>query len=202
MPRRRVVEKREILPDPKYNSVLVTQFVNSIMRNGKKKLARKIVDDAFTLVVQKLKDRFVQENEGQNGPVETNDHSSPINKPIAYEEIPSVVFHKALENIQPWVEVRSSRVGGGTYRVPKPIKTERRRALGLSFLRKAALNRKGNTKFGPGDNAMAKLLALEIVDAYENKGGAVKMCLDMHRSAKANQAYVQVQFQSPQELKL
>ena len=104
MPRRGNVPKREILPDPVYNSILVTKLVNSIMLDGKKGVAQKIVYDAFKAVEEKL---------GQN---------------------PLEVFNEALENIMPVLEVKARRVGGSTYQVPMEVRAERRQTLGLRWL--------------------------------------------------------------------
>ncbi len=104
MPRRREVPKREIAPDPKYNSVLVSKFINGLMRKGKKSLARRIFYEAMDIVAKRTK------------------------------EDPLRVFEKAMENVKPIVEVRSRRVGGATYQVPVEVRTERRRALAIRWL--------------------------------------------------------------------
>lgn len=104
MPRRGNVPKREVLPDPIYNSVLVTKLVNSIMLDGKKGVAQKIVYDAFEIVKEK----------SGNDPLE--------------------MFEKALENIMPSLEVKARRVGGSTYQVPVEVRAERRETLGLRWL--------------------------------------------------------------------
>ena len=104
MPRRREVPKRQIAPDPKYNSVLVAKFINGLMRRGKKSLARRIFYDAMDIISQRMK------------------------------EDPIKVFEKAMENVKPVVEVRSRRVGGATYQVPVEVRPERRRALAIRWL--------------------------------------------------------------------
>lgn len=104
VPRRGNVPKREILPDPIYNSVLVTKLVNSIMLDGKKGVAQKVVYGAFGIVEEKL---------GKNG---------------------LEVFQQAMENVMPAVEVKSRRVGGATYQVPIEVRPERRQTLGLRWL--------------------------------------------------------------------
>lgn len=105
MPRRREVPKRQIAPDPKYNSVLVAKFINGLMRRGKKSLARRIFYDAMEIISQRMKG-----------------------------EDPIKVFEKAMENVKPVVEVRSRRVGGATYQVPVEVRPERRRALAIRWL--------------------------------------------------------------------
>ena len=104
MPRRREVPKRVISPDPKYNSVLVSKFINGLMRKGKKSLARRIFYDAMDIIAKRTK------------------------------EDPLKVFEKAMENVKPIVEVRSRRVGGATYQVPVEVRSERRRALAIRWL--------------------------------------------------------------------
>ncbi len=104
MPRRREVPKRQIAPDPKYNSVLVAKFINGLMRRGKKSLARRIFYDAMDIISQRMK------------------------------EDPVKVFEKAMENVKPVLEVRSRRVGGATYQVPVEVRPERRRALAIRWL--------------------------------------------------------------------
>ncbi len=104
MPRRGRISKREVLPDPLYNSQLVTKLVNNVMEDGKKGVAQKIVYDAFTAIEEKL---------GQN---------------------PLEVFNEALENIMPVLEVKARRVGGSTYQVPMEVRAERRQTLGLRWL--------------------------------------------------------------------
>ena len=104
MPRRRVVEKRKILPDPKYQDRLVAKFVNNLMKGGKKAVAEKIIYGAFDAVETKLKDE------------------------------PLKVFKKALDNVKPVVEVKSRRVGGATYQVPVEVRQDRRVALAMRWL--------------------------------------------------------------------
>lgn len=104
MPRRREVPKRPIMPDPKYNSVIVAKFINGIMRKGKKSLARRIFYNAMDIIAKRAK------------------------------EDPLKVFEKALENVKPIVEVRSRRIGGATYQVPVEVRPERRQALAIRWL--------------------------------------------------------------------
>ena len=104
MPRRREVQKRKILPDPKYQDRLVTKFVNNLMRKGKRSTAEQIVYGAFEIVQDKGKDEALK------------------------------LFKKALENIKPVLEVKSRRVGGATYQVPVEVRQDRRVALGMRWL--------------------------------------------------------------------
>ena len=151
MPRRGNVPKREVLPDPQYNSVLVTKLVNSIMLDGKKGVAQKVVYGAFDIV---------QEKTGKD----------------ALE-----VFHAAMENIMPSLEVKARRVGGATYQVPIEIRPERRQTLALRWLVEFSRKR--------GEKTMAERLAAEMMDAANNTGAAVKRKEEMHRMAEANKAF-------------
>ena len=151
MSRRHAAEKREVLPDAKFGDRVVTKFMNNLMIDGKKSVAEKIVYNAFDRVEQRLK----------RAPVE--------------------VFHEALDNIKPAVEVRSRRVGGATYQVPVEVRPERRQALAIRWLIAAARAR--------GENTMVDRLSGELMDAVSNRGSAVKKREDTHRMAEANRAF-------------
>ncbi|MDG1351773.1 MAG: 30S ribosomal protein S7 [Sulfitobacter sp.] len=151
MSRRHAAEKREVLPDAKYGDLVLTKFMNNLMIDGKKSTAERIVYNAFDRVEAKIK----------RAPVE--------------------VFHEALENIQPSVEVRSRRVGGATYQVPVEVRPERRVALAIRWLIKAARSRNENT--------MEERLAGELMDAVQSRGTAVKKREDTHKMADANKAF-------------
>ncbi len=115
MSRRRRAEVREVLPDPKFNDLVVTKFMNYVMHEGKKAVAESIVYGAFDLLEARRRDQ---------GPLET--------------------FHAALDNVAPAIEVKSRRVGGATYQVPMEVRPERRRALAIRWLVAAARNRGEN----------------------------------------------------------
>ena len=151
MSRRHAAEKREILPDAKYGDRVVTKFMNNLMIDGKKSVAERIVYNAFERIEAKVK----------RAPVE--------------------IFHEALENIQPSVEVRSRRVGGATYQVPVEVRPERREALAIRWLITACRKRNENT--------MEERLAGELLDAVNNRGTAVKKREDTHKMAEANKAF-------------
>ena len=151
MSRRRQAERREILPDAKFGDKVVTKFMNNLMHDGKKSVAESIVYSALETVEKKLR------------------------KP------PVEVFHEALDNVKPSVEVRSRRVGGATYQVPVEVRPERREALALRWLITASRNRNENT--------MEERLAAELMDAANNRGTAVKKRDDTHRMAEANKAF-------------
>ena len=151
MSRRHRAEKREILPDPKFGDKDLTKFMNYLMLDGKKSAAESIVYGALELVEEKLK-----------------------RQPVS-------VFHEALENVSPDVEVRSRRVGGATYQVPVEVRAERKKALAIRWLVAAARARNENT--------MRERLAGELMDASANRGTAIKKREDTHRMAEANRAF-------------
>jgi small subunit ribosomal protein S7 len=151
MSRRHRAEKREVLPDPKFGDFVLSKFMNSLMLDGKKSIAEGIVYGAF--------DRM----HGRSG-------QDPIR-----------MFHDALDNVKPDLEVRSRRVGGATYQVPVEVRSERAQALGIRWLINAARGRSEKT--------MAERLAGELMDASNNRGSAVKKREDTHRMAEANKAF-------------
>jgi len=151
MSRRHAAEKREVLPDAKYGDRVLTKFMNNLMLDGKKSTAERIVYGALDRVEDKTK----------RAPIE--------------------VFHEALENIKPSVEVRSRRVGGATYQVPVEVRIERREALAIRWLIKASRTRNENT--------MEERLASELMDAVNSRGSAVKKREDTHKMAEANKAF-------------
>ena len=151
MSRRHKAEKREINPDPKFGDLVVTKFMNAIMYDGKKSVADTIVYGAFDAAQAKAK-------------------AEPIG-----------LFHTALDNIAPHVEVRSRRVGGATYQVPVDVRPERRQALAIRWLIAAARKRNETT--------MVDRLSGELLDASNNRGSAVKKREDTHKMADANRAF-------------
>ncbi len=151
MPRKGHVSKREKLPDPKYNDLVVQRLVNCVMLDGKKSTATRIVYGAFDYIGEKTK------------------------------EEPLKVFHKAMDNIKPEIEVKARRVGGATYQVPVEVRLNRKLSLGIRWLIRYARERSEKT--------MLEKLAGEILDAFNNKGGAVKKREDTHKMAEANKAF-------------
>ncbi len=149
--RRRAAEKRQILPDPRFGDETVAKFINMVMVSGKKSLAERIVYGALDII-------------------ESRGHEDSLG-----------VLVKALENVQPLVEVKSRRVGGATYQVPVEVRPDRRRSLGMRWLIDAARKRSEKT--------MPQRLAGELMDAVENRGVAVKKREDTHRMAEANKAF-------------
>ncbi len=167
MARRRVAAKRVILADPKFKSELLSKFMNCIMKNGQKAAAEKIVYGALERLQTRLNEKYKKEEGEGSSNVDTNELLD--------------VFEQALDNIRPNVEVRARRVGGSTYQIPVEVRPSRRTALAMRWLKSAAAQRSEKT--------MAQCLAAEILDAYDNKGIAVKKREDTHRMAKANQAF-------------
>lgn len=177
MPRRRVAAKRVILPDPKFKSELLSKFINSIMKNGKKAVAEKIVYGALKRLEARLKDK--SKKSADRG-------EESYSKQGFDADVLLDIFDQALDNIRPNVEVRARRVGGSTYQIPVEVRPSRRTALAMRWLKVAAGQRSEKT--------MAQRLSAEILDAYDNKGIAVKKREDTHRMAKANQAFAHFRF--------
>ena len=151
MPRRRYVAKREVLPDPVYNSQLVTRFINSILRQGKKSTAEGIFYGALDIIQAKTQDD------------------------------PLKVFKRAMDNVKPQLEVKSRRVGGSTYQVPVEVPPPRQLSLSIRWLIDFSKAR--------GEKSMVDKLAGELLDAANNRGGAIKKKDDTHRMAEANKAF-------------
>ncbi len=168
MPRRREVPKREILPDPKHHSELLAKFINVLMVSGKKSIAEKIIYGALSIMEERVKKlKKADENEGDTS--------------VSAGSIVLRYFEQALDNVRPTVEVRSRRVGGATYQVPVEVRLDRSIALGMRWIVQASRSR--------GEKGMMLRLAGELVDAFENKGSAVKKREETHKMAKANQAF-------------
>jgi len=182
MPRRKAAVKREVLPDPLYGSDRLAKFINVIMRRGKKSLAENIVYEALNEVNRKLKKHNVKKDEAETegGSGRSSGSVSTKLKPVAGKEGLDTL-DKALNNVRPTVEVKSRRVGGATYQVPIEVAADRGVALAMRWIIKAAKGRSEKT--------MVLRLAAEIMDAHESRGTAVKIRDDMHRMAKANQAF-------------
>lgn len=182
MPRRKAAIKREILPDPLYNSERLAKFINVVMRKGKKSVAEQIVYNALNEVMKRAKkDKHGAAKKAESGDESEGSSSGGVKaKPLSSKENMEAL-EKALHNIRPTVEVKSRRVGGATYQVPVEVDSERGLALAMRMLVGAAKAR--------GEKTMVLRLAAEILDAHEGRGAAVKMRDDMHRMAKANQAF-------------
>ena len=150
------IPKRVVLPDPVYDDVVVAKLINNVMLDGKKGTAQKIVYDACD---------YVKEKTGED---------------------PLEVFHKALNNIMPVLEVKARRIGGATYQVPMEVRPERRQTLGLRWLTLYSRKRSERT--------MVERLAKEILDAANEQGGSVKKREDVHKMAEANKAFAHFRY--------
>jgi small subunit ribosomal protein S7 len=151
MSRRRKAVKREVMPDPKFSDVIVSKFTSCLMYDGKRSTAEKIVYGAFEAIEKKSGSEAVK------------------------------IFHEALENVQPQLEVRSRRVGGATYQVPVEVRSERALALAIRWLINSSRNR--------SENSMTERLSGELMDASANRGASVKKREDTHKMAEANKAF-------------
>ena len=151
MSRRRAAAKREVLPDAKFGDNILTKFINCLMYEGKKAAAESIVYGAFERITKR----------GAQDPLR--------------------IFHDALNNVRPAVEVRSRRVGGATYQVPVEVRTDRSQALAIRWLIGSSRARSEKT--------MEERLSGELMDAAQNRGAAVKKRDDTHRMAEANKAF-------------
>jgi small subunit ribosomal protein S7 len=152
-------KKRVIIPDPVFNDVKVSKFVNHLMYDGKKSISFEIFYKALDIVKQKMQ----------------NEEKSPLE-----------IWKQALDNITPQVEVKSRRIGGATFQVPTEIRPDRKESVSMKNMIAFARKRSGKS--------MADKLAAEIMDAFNNQGGAFKRKEDMHRMAEANRAFAHFRF--------
>jgi small subunit ribosomal protein S7 len=166
MSRRHSAEKRQILPDPKFGDLVLSKFINNVMESGKKSIAEGIVYGAIEI----LEKRAANQNVDSVGSEE-----------IAAKSKGLLVFHTALKNIKPRLEVRSRRVGGATYQVPVEVRYERGIALAIRWIIDASRGRSEKT--------MTERLANELLDASNERGSAVKKRDDTHKMADANKAF-------------
>ena len=157
--RKKQAKKRPLLPDPKFNDKLVTRFVNMMMWNGKKSTAFRIFYDAIDVVESK----------------KTDEEKSALD-----------VWKDALSNVMPHVEVRSRRVGGATFQIPSPIRSDRKISIAMKWL--INYSRKRNEK------SMAQKLAAEVLAAAKEEGAAVKKKVDTHKMAEANKAFAHYRY--------
>ncbi len=150
--RRKRKYKKDIKPDPKHNNELVAKFINHLMKDGKKSTAQKVVYGAFDIIKKQTKGKEVLD-----------------------------VFDLAIKNASPLVEVRSRRIGGARYQVPREVRGERKINLAMRWIIKAAKSGKGKP--------MAEKLARELIEASKNEGTAVRKKEDTHKIAEANKAF-------------
>jgi small subunit ribosomal protein S7 len=156
MSRKHQAPQREVLPDPKYNDILITKVINTLMYDGKKSTAESIFYQALDLIEKKVGEEGIK------------------------------VFKKAMNNIKPAVEVKSRRIGGATYQVPIEVRPNRKQSLALRWLRDYSRSRAGKN--------MVEKLADEIIDAANNRGGAVKKREDVYKMAEANKAFAHLKW--------
>ena len=157
--RKKAAKKRPLLPDPKFNDQLVTRFVNNLMWDGKKSVAFKVFYDAIAIVEEKNQDE---------------------------EKTALELWKDALSNVMPHVEVRSRRIGGATFQIPRQIRPDRKVSTAMKWL--ILFARKRNEK------SMAQKLAAEILAASKEEGAAVKKRVDTHKMADANKAFSHFRF--------
>ena len=143
---------QQLQPDPRYNSKLVSKFINCLMLEGKKNTAQKIFYDAMDLINEKVQDADALD-----------------------------VFEKAINNVKPLIEVRSKRVGGASYQVPMQVSSKRQQSLAFRWILISARSKKGKQ--------MCQRLAAELIDAYNQQGGAMTTRENVHRMAEANKAF-------------
>ncbi|MEZ5358946.1 MAG: 30S ribosomal protein S7 [Candidatus Zixiibacteriota bacterium] len=151
MPRRKAAEKRERIPDTKYGDVTISQFIGNLMTRGKKSTAERIIYSAIDICEKKSGTPGLE------------------------------LFHKALNNIKPVLEVKSRRVGGATYQVPVEVRPNRRTALAIRWAISYSRDRSEKT--------MAEKLAAELLAAANNEGASIKKKEDTHKMAEANKAF-------------
>lgn len=156
MSRKHRAEVREVLPDPKYQDVVVTKFINGLMKGGNKAVAERI----FYRALDTIEERTGEE--------------------------PLKVFKKALSNVKPAIEVKSRRIGGATYQIPVEVRPVRRQSLSIRWIRDYAKARSGKT--------MVNKLADELIDAANNRGGAIKKREDVYKMAEANKAFAHLKW--------
>jgi small subunit ribosomal protein S7 len=192
MPRRKAAIKREVIPDPLFGSEEVSKFINVIMRGGKKSIAEKIVYSAIQMLTDRLKKEHKSDGEGEvegksasasKGKKTSSSSASAKPKGPVYSGNDDLLsaLHKALSNVAPTVEVKSRRVGGATYQVPVEVAIDRGVALAMRWVVQAAKTR--------AEKTMALRLAAELYEAYMGRGASIKTRDDVHRMAKANQAF-------------
>jgi small subunit ribosomal protein S7 len=156
MSRKHRAQVREVLPDPRFDDIVVTKFVNGIMYSGKKSVAQNIFYGALDIVEKKINEEGIK------------------------------IFKKAMSNVKPTVEVKSRRIGGATYQVPIEVKPNRRQSLAIRWLRDYAKQRNGKS--------MMEKLADELIDASNNRGGAIKKKEDVYKMAEANKAFAHLKW--------
>ncbi len=175
MSRRHSAPKREILPDPRFNDLVLTKFMNNLMYDGKKSAAEAIVYGALDILEKRAANDKTAAPEAPEAEAATTSGGAVV----THKGL--IIFHRALKNVAPHLEVRSRRVGGATYQVPVEVRFDRARALAMRWLIDAARRRSEKT--------MRERLAGEIMEASNNRGNAKKKQEDTHKMAEANKAF-------------
>ena len=192
MSRKRSAPKKILIVDSRYKSTIIPKLINSIMYDGKKTIAEKIVYDALEKIKSKTKDEpiniFNDAIKNVRPTVEVRSrrvggatYQVPVEVKSKSKEEPIKIFNTAINNIKPTIEVRSRRVGGATYQVPIEVKLKRSHALAIRWLIAASKKRK--------DKIMSDKICFELFDAYQGKGSAIKKKEDTHRMAESNKAF-------------
>ncbi|MCB1680863.1 MAG: 30S ribosomal protein S7 [Alphaproteobacteria bacterium] len=172
MSRRRRADKREILPDPRFGDLTLSKFINCVMEQGKKSTAEAIVYGA----IESLEKKSSNENKKEEAA-----KASDLDDAISVKSRGLRLFHDALKNVRPRIEVRSRRVGGATYQVPVEVRNDRALALAIRWIIDAARRR--------GEKTMKDRLAAELFEAANERGAAMKKREDTHKMADANKAF-------------
>ncbi len=152
MAKKFTASNEQLRPDPRYNSKLVSKFINCLMWDGKKSVAQRVFYDSMEIIGKKVSD------------------AEPLD-----------VFEKAIDNVKPMLEVRSKRVGGASYQVPMQVSPRRQQSLAFRWILQTVRGKSGRP--------VCEILANELVDAYNEQGGAMTMRENVHRMAKANKAF-------------
>jgi small subunit ribosomal protein S7 len=156
MSRKRKAQTREVLPDPRFQDIVITKFINTLMESGKRSVSERIFYGAMDIIEQKSGEEALK------------------------------LFKKALNNVKPAVEVKSRRIGGATYQIPIEVRPSRRQSLAIRWIKDSASNRNGHTMMGK--------LAEELLDAANNRGGAIKKREDTYKMAEANKAFAHLKW--------
>jgi len=164
MAKKFTASSQQLKPDPKYNSKLVSKFINCLMWDGKKSVAQRVFYDAMDVIAREIRKSTPASNK------QGRDSAGPLE-----------VFETAVNNVKPLIEVRSKRIGGASYQVPMQVSARRQQSLAFRWILQSARAKKGKP--------MCERLASELIDAYDGRGGAMTTRENIHRMAEANKAF-------------
>lgn len=191
MAKKWTASSEQLKPDPKYNSKLVSKFINCLMWDGKKSVAQQVFYDAMDIISKRMKGSGSQPQEKGTGsatpPSARGDESKAGKAGAKSSETgpknvgPLEVFETAVNNVKPLIEVRSRRVGGASYQVPMQVSPKRQQSLAFRWIIQSSRGKKGKP--------MCQRLAAELLDAYDGHGGAMTTRENIHRMAEANKAF-------------